>query len=265
MPIRRKVTKKKATKKRAVRKVAKKRAVRKVAKKRAVRKVAKRRAVRDQESMGSWDGKEQYWPNFPWPWELSFAERGRFGDVYVGEWAFMDNVKIQGSSVHLAVYVAVDAERYINSSGKSPLTYTVSGAGREFKGSVKKPQDLIGVFKKAVVWAKDLYRKLGQRIEKLSNARWDVEFQGASAMADYKGPVPEFSDAYMGITFDEPIDALVLGKHQEATIDFAEGADYTGAIGEQSFSRRYRSLQDMKKIISDADKLWRKWSSAREI
>ena len=40
MPIRRKVTKKKATKKRAVRKVAKKRAVRKVAKKRAVRKVA---------------------------------------------------------------------------------------------------------------------------------------------------------------------------------------------------------------------------------
>jgi hypothetical protein len=46
MPIKRKVTKKKATKKRAVRKVAKKRAVRKVAKKRAVRKVAKKRAVR---------------------------------------------------------------------------------------------------------------------------------------------------------------------------------------------------------------------------
>ena len=46
MPIRRKVTKKKATKKRAVRKATKKRAVRKVAKKRAVRKVAKKRAVR---------------------------------------------------------------------------------------------------------------------------------------------------------------------------------------------------------------------------
>jgi hypothetical protein len=49
MPIRRRVTKKKATKKRAVRKVAKKatkkRAVRKVAKKRAVRKVAKKRAT----------------------------------------------------------------------------------------------------------------------------------------------------------------------------------------------------------------------------
>jgi hypothetical protein len=50
MPIRRKVTKKKATKRRAVRKVAKKRAVRKVAKKatkkRAVRKVAKKGSMR---------------------------------------------------------------------------------------------------------------------------------------------------------------------------------------------------------------------------
>ena len=51
MPIRRRVTKKKATKKRAVRKVAKKRAVRKVAKKRAVRKVAKRRAPRPSQEI----------------------------------------------------------------------------------------------------------------------------------------------------------------------------------------------------------------------
>jgi hypothetical protein len=55
MPIRRKVTKKKATKKRAVRKVAKKRAVRKVAKRRAVRWEPGRRKlgeVASSEDMG---------------------------------------------------------------------------------------------------------------------------------------------------------------------------------------------------------------------
>ena len=222
--------------------------------------------ARNEESMGSWDGEEHYWPDFPSPWELSSAKRSRFGDVNEGEWEFMDNVKVQGSSVDLAVYVAVDAQKYINSAGKSPLTYTVSGAGKEFKGSVKKPQDLIGVFKKAVAWAKDLYRKLGQRIEKLSNDRWDVSFGGMNdAYADYKGPVPEFSDAYMGITFWDPIEALVSGQAQEATIDFAEGADYTGAIGKQSLDRRYRSLQDMKKIMAEADKFWKKWEASREI
>ncbi len=57
MPIRRKVTKKKATKKRTVRKAMKKRAVRKVAKKRAVRKVAKKRAVRKVEKRRASQGR----------------------------------------------------------------------------------------------------------------------------------------------------------------------------------------------------------------
>jgi len=204
--------------------------------------------------MGGWGGENQAWPDFGRNWGYFDAQRDRFGDAYrLGlQWI---------GSPFMGLFVEMDATKYTNSGGKRPGTWTAEAFGETISGAWRDPKELSRILKKVVSWATKLRQQLKTDILSMSNANWELRYDGDDIWADYRGPKDKLSDGSMYVSFRDPEDALIGNASSDAEINYSAGADYQGHFGEQSEEHSYSSPQDIRRILERAEMLFQQWEA----
>jgi len=144
-----------------------------------------------------------------------------------------------------------------------PGQYEGEIANKPIRGDWKDPHDVERILKQIegeiAKASREAAKDLEVQVKSLQNAKWEVDFSEdfGSAVASYRNS-DKYDDAQMTVDFENVREALQLNRPQEARIHFSQGADYEGSYGEVELERKYRSLDDMKKLMLMAERLWDK-------
>lgn len=200
------------------------------------------------EGMGAWDGQDHYWPEMH-DWEFSGDSYDRFGDAYRGTYQY-----ISRGGHYIDVFVHFD----ITGLPEKPGKWQASGAVGEKSGALRKVEDIPKVLDEALKWAAEGHKKVEKALEKAGGPKWDVNYDGYEWAADYKN-TDRYSDASMTVTVNDIEDTIFRGKPGVAEIHFILGADYRGNYGEETERRPFRTVDDLNKVLKEAERLWGKW------
>lgn len=200
--------------------------------------------------MGAWEGVEYFWPE-PLEFDLIPERKDRFNDYY--------EVMYQYIGGDISLSVDMNAVPHIHSGGDKPGKFEARYHGQTEKGTWRDIKAIADVLRKLIGKAKTARKKAQDALKKLGGPKWDVMYDWGELAAEFKNP-DRRSDATMVITF-ESVDDVIFGSEDkgEASINYAAGSDYEGAYGQREERRTYRSQDDMKGILTEAERLWKGW------
>jgi hypothetical protein len=99
-----------------------------------------------------------------------------------------------------------------------------------------------------------------KKLETLKVPNWEIYYDADAddLIVDYKAPGrSEFSDSNMSGSFYTPLKIFTGGK-SDYDMSYSKGADYAGHFGKKNLSGQVRSIDDIKKVLKDAEALWTK-------
>jgi len=215
----------------------------------SVRNVVARYKKARQIPMGSWDGVTHFWPEVP-GFTLHPEKSDRFGDFYEAEYqdTTVRDVNLVGSIVHFAY----------RGHAPDPGTYSADVQGQSVKGTWTSESEIPGILESISRQTEEAAKDIEKSLLSIGGPSWEINYDGMMLNAEFKN-TDRYSDAHMSVTFDFVTDAL-NGDPQEAEIYFSSGSDYQGAFGQRRTKKCYRSIADMKNIMTFAERLWAKYS-----
>lgn len=203
------------------------------------------------ETLGNWDGVDHYWPSVN-GFEMSVDRSDRFGDAYEVTYQRL-------GGTHL--FVTFDAMSHIGHEGSKPIQYESDLNGELKKGTIRKVGDIPKLFKDLVREYDALEKRIRGDLEKIGGSKWESDFDGFGLQL-YHESRDQYSEASMMIAF--PGVATVLfgdSDDGEALIHYSKGAGPGGHYGEKEVNKSYKTIEDIKKIVDLAEKLWDQWDS----
>ena len=205
--------------------------------------------------MSPWGGEDHAWPAVPPLWDEEGVQRDRFRDVHVMRYVAYGHA---GSPM-----LTVDTTPWIHNQ-KPEFTYTIHAFDQKVD-SGKFPVDayerkIPELLKKTLDAAQQEVAKYVKQLEQLKVPNWDIHYDKHSddMVVEYQDPkLSEYSDSNMSGSFYSPL-KIFTGEKSDYDISYSKGADYEGHFGVRKLHGEVRSLEDVKKVLKDAERLWAK-------
>ncbi len=204
------------------------------------------------EGMGAWDGEEHFWPELH-DFNFEGDKFDRFGDAYKATYQYVSR-----GDGYIDLFVDFEATDFVASSGTQAGEWSARSVGETRKGTWKTIDSIGGILRDLVKWAESVHKAAEQTLKKVGGPKWTVDLDGVSLTATFKSD-DRSSDAWMTVTFEDVEDVIFRSGASAAEIHYAAGSDYGGHFGERHERRIYRSLQDIDKVLKEAETLWKRW------
>jgi hypothetical protein len=207
-------------------------------------------AAQHELPMGSWGGAEYAWPE-PEDFEVVPEKRDVLGDYIKVTYQYDGD---------LDLFVGMNASAHADSQGKKPGRFEARYYGNMINGPWRTIEDIPRLLDSMIGEATKARQDIEAALTKVGGPQWEVIYDWGQLSAEFKNPV-EASDTTMNVTFED-IAKTIFGDQNEgeATISFAAGSDYQGFYGQQSVRKTYRSVEDIEKILKEAEHLWAGWN-----
>jgi hypothetical protein len=205
--------------------------------------------------LSPWGGEDHEWPAVSNVWDEEGVQRDRFNDVFVMRYVAYGLAGTPMLTVDTTPWVhhqkpefayAIQVFDEKAKSGKIPL--------EGYERSIPKLlEDALDFAKREV---DGFVKQLGQ----FEVPHWDIEYdkRGDDLVVTYQAPdLSEFSDSSMSGSFYSPLNVF-KGETSDYDLSYSEGADYEGHFGQRDLQGEVRSLEDIKKVLKDAERLWEK-------
>lgn len=203
------------------------------------------------DSMGAWGGVEYFWPE-PRGWEIvDWDKTDRFGSSQVVAYQHYDTGEV----------VTLDGTAYVNSEGSKAGSYMLEAFGNKLSGKWSSVDDIPHVLSNISKKLLSLKAQWVKYLPKISG--WELEDFDTGMTTYIKEDVRP--DELMQVTF-EPHGAGDMPKvvfkdeSADASIYYSAESDYAGRHGTQEKVIKIRGRDGMKKALSVANSLYRKWS-----
>lgn len=207
-------------------------------------------AAQHELPMGAWGDSEYRWPE-PEDFEVIPEKRDVLGDYTRVTYQYNGD---------LSLSVGMDAKPHADSEGKNPGKFEAHYYGSTESGTWKDPGDIPRVLQSMVDKATTARLDIETSLTKIGGPKWKAIYDWGQLSAEFQNPV-ETSDTTMNVTFEDIAQTLFGDQNEgEATISFAAGSAYQGFYGQQSVRKTYRSVEDIKKILKEAEGLWKDWN-----
>jgi hypothetical protein len=200
--------------------------------------------------MGSWGGAEYTWPE-PEDFEVVPEKRDVLGDYVKVTYQYDGD---------LDLFVDMDASPLADSRGRKPGKFEARYYGNKATGFWPNVGVVPRVLQTLIGKATKARQDIETALTKVGGPKWEVIYDWGQLSAEFKNPVGA-SDTTMSATFED-IAQTIFGDQDEgeATISFAAGSDYQGFYGQQSVRKTYRSVEDIEKVLKEAEHLWVTWN-----
>lgn len=210
--------------------------------------------------MTPWEGEHHAWPEVPPLWDEEGVQRDRFRDVHV--------MRYVAYGVAGSPKLTVDTTPWVHHS-KPEFTYKIEAFDQEIKKG-KFPFDayerkIPELLKDTLAAAEKEVAKFAKELETLKVPHWEIRYDKRSddLVVEYEAPDKnQYSDSSMSGSFYGPLEVFTGGK-SDYEISYSKGADYEGHFGVRELTGEVRSLEDIKKVLKDAERLWAKAEKAR--
>jgi hypothetical protein len=199
--------------------------------------------------MNSWGGVKEYWPEV-----AGFEIWGEAFDHYD---CFRVTYNYGSSDLNLSA--EFDLGNWGDFQNGKPGKWKATILNEKDKGSWNGADDIPRILADLVAKAKKVQANIASKLTKVGGPKWDVLYDWGELTADYENP-NEYSEAAMTVTFQD-VDNVVFGEEDkgEAEAYFTAGADYQGSYGKQEKLFTYKTLDDIEKVLKEAEKLWDRW------
>jgi hypothetical protein len=206
--------------------------------------------------LSPWGGEDHEWPAVDESvWDEEQTSGDRFGDVFV--------MRYVGYGVAGLPMVTVDTTPWSHNN-RPEFTYSIKVFDEKAK-SGKIPlegyaRSISKLLDEALTLAKHEVEGFAKQLDQLKVPHWEIEYdkRGDDLIVEYKAPdLSEFSDSSMSGSFYSPLNVF-KGEKSEYDLSYSEGADYEGHFGQRELRGEVRSLEDIKKVLQDAERLWEK-------
>lgn len=203
--------------------------------------------------LSPWDGEDHEWPAVAPSWDEEPVRSDRFHDVFVMRYV---DFGLAGSPM-----VTVDTTPWTHH--KQPeFTYSIQVFDQKVK-SGKIPLDgyeksIPKLLDEAVEFAQREVNTFAKQLDQLKVPHWGIEYdkRGDDLIVQYKPPGQSpYSDSSLSGSFYGPLDIFTGGK-ADYDISYSAGADYEGHYGVRELKGEVRSLEDIKKVLKDAERIW---------
>lgn len=209
--------------------------------------------------MTPWGGEDHAWPAVPLIWDEEGVQRDRFNDVFVMRYV---NYGQAGTPS-----LTVDTTPWTHGN-KPEFTYKIEVFGEKLD-SGKFPVDdyerkIPDLLKLALAAAEREIAKYAKELETLKVPNWEIWYDKSAddLVVEYKAPGRNpYSDSSMSGSFYSPL-KVFTGEKSDYDIHYSKGADYEGHFGVRELHGEVRSLEDIKKVLKDAERLWAKAEKA---
>jgi len=148
----------------------------------------------------------------------------------------------------------------------APLKGKLKGSWKSLKDVSRSLQGALTQYKAHL---EEQSRKARESLQRLAGSNWDYNDAGLgsgleevvySRKNDFK-----YSDAHLDVTLDDVADVISGDSDRgEYRVSFSQGSDYMGHYGEKKLHGTWKSVDDVKKILADAEKLWKKETADAE-
>lgn len=206
-------------------------------------------------------GEQWEWPRVDErTWDEEAVERDRFGDVFV-----MRYVAFGPAGVPM---VTVDTRPWFHDN-RPEFQFTIEAFDSKVDSGKFKPdayaREIPKLLSRALQLAERESGALAKKLEQLKVPGWEIEYDADAddLIVSYEAPDrSEFSDSSMSGSFSRPL-KIFTGGTSDYDIMYSEGADYDGHFGVRDLQGQVRSLEDIKKVLRNAEALWKKAEASR--
>jgi hypothetical protein len=202
------------------------------------------------------EGEQWEWPAInERTWDEEAVQQDKFHDVHV--------MRYVAYGLPAVPKVTIDTRPWFH-DGKPKFLFTIEVFGSKGDSGDFKPADYKREIPKLLDRALQLAeRESGSQAKKLEGLKvpnWEIDYDAdmGDLIVNYKAPDrSEFSDSNMSGSFYSALRIFTGGK-ADYDISYSQGADYNGPYGKKSLSGQVRSIDDIKKVLKDAEALWKK-------
>lgn len=202
------------------------------------------------------DGEQREWPAVDERmWDLEPVQRDRFGDVHV-----MRYIALAPAGTPK---VTVDTTPWFHDD-RPEFGFTIEVFGSKTDSGKFKPdtcdREIPKLLSRALQLAERAAGDHAKKLEQLKVPDWDITYdaRGDDLTVVYLAPdQSEFSDSSMSGSFYSPLEIFTGGK-SDYDVSFSAGADYEGHFGVRELKGQVRSVDDIKKVLRNAEAMWKK-------
>lgn len=202
------------------------------------------------------DGEQWEWPRIDErTWDEEVVQADRFHDVAV--------MRYIAYGLPAVPKVTVDTRPWFHDD-KPEFLFTIEVFGSKvdsgkFKNTDYK-REIPRVLSRALQLAERESGAQAKKLEGLAVPNWEIYYDSSAGdlVVDYKAPDrSQYSDSHMSGSFYSALRIFTGGK-SEYDIMYSKGADYDGHFGKRELHGEVRSLDDIKKVLKNAEALWKK-------
>lgn len=202
------------------------------------------------------DGEQLAWPRVNENvWDEEAVQADKFHDVHV--------MRYIAFGVTALPKVTIDTTPWFHSN-RPEFGFTIEVFARKVDTGKFKPGDYEREIPKLLDRALQLAEREAathaKKLEQLKVSDWEIHYdkRGDELVVSYEAPGrSEYSDSSLSGSFYSPLDIFTGGK-ADYSVSYSAGSDYEGRFGGRDLKGEVRSVEDIKKVLKDAEALWKR-------